>query len=278
MQRIISNNDMNNPREGLPVLDSITSKLLNKAFEVLRPRDAIAISGSSVVALTLQNHGLSSFLPGDIDVFVKQDLKLEDQVFDRHFLHWHILAPLLAQGIHWEPKEIPIRNGLPSNVKKYRAMTIDVLHIIEIGLFQDGKDVAANRPKIQIIIVADDTPVPQELSSLSLTPFERNVVTSFDIDIVQGAYNPNTGRVTFAHPDTQQNILRMKFWYICDSRRSFRLSSVIKRIKKYTDRKFHFIGFRDIIHEQVAISLGQFTMSELLPFEPDTDPQEALEL
>jgi hypothetical protein len=95
MQRIISNNDMNNLGEGLPVLDSITRKFLQEAFKVLSHKEAIVITGSCVVALPLR----PSFLPGDIDVFVKQDLKLEDQIFDHY-----ILVPLSTEeGIPLHP-------------------------------------------------------------------------------------------------------------------------------------------------------------------------------
>jgi hypothetical protein len=205
MQHIISNNDMNNVKKGLPppILDEITHRILCTAFERLRWKDAIAITGSCVVA-PLHNQGLPSFLPGDIDVFVRQNLKLENQIFDRYYLHFYILALLLAEGIHWQPKEIPIKKGLPPNLKKYSICNIDILHIIEISLFQDGEDVAVNRPKIQIIVVEDDSPsTPFDLSLFCLTPFERKVVTSFYINIVQGAYNPNVGGITFAYTDTK---------------------------------------------------------------------------
>jgi hypothetical protein len=278
MQHIISNNDINNVEEGLPppVLDDITRRFLWTAFKVLRSKDAIAITGSCVVALTLQNHGLPTFLPGDIDVFVKQNLELENQIFDRFFLHLHILTPLLAEGIDWQPKEIPIKKGLPANLKKYSNCNIDILHIIEINLFQVGEDVAVNRPKIQIIIVEDDRPsTPSDLSLFYLSPFERKVVTSFDFDIVQGAYNPNIGSITFAYTDTKQNILGMKFWYICNPGRPFRLPSAIERIKKYTDRGFVFMGFRDIDHPDIAISISKFTMCNPQAFLFGSDPYQA---
>jgi hypothetical protein len=128
-------------------------------------------------------------------VFVKQNLKLEDQIFDRYFLHRHILVPLLADGICSQPKDIPIREFQKHG---YGDCNIDILHIIEISLHEDGEDVAVNRPKIQIIIVADDSPTPEELPLSYLTPFEWKVVTSFNIDIVQGAYEPNFDRIVFA--------------------------------------------------------------------------------
>jgi hypothetical protein len=86
----------------------------------------------------------------------------------------------------------------------------------QFGLFR--KDPAVNHPKIQIIVVADDspTPTPEDLSLFYLTPFERKIVTSFDIDIVQGAYNPNSSGIIFAYSDTKDNIQKMEFWYICD--------------------------------------------------------------
>jgi hypothetical protein len=262
MQHTISNNDMNNPGEGRLVLDEITRKFLKVIFKALRPKDAIAISGSCVVALTLEKHGLPSFLPGDIDVFVKQNLKLEDQIFDRYFLHNHILIPLLANGICSQPKDIPIREFQKYG---YGDCNIDILHIIEISLHEDGEDAAVNRPKIQIIIVADDSPTPEELPLSYLTPFERKVVTSFDIDIVQGAYEPNFDHIVFACSDTKQNILDMKFWYICDRKRPLTLLSAIQRLQKYIDRGFHFMGFRDVIHPDLAIFLGRFRISEPQP-------------
>jgi hypothetical protein len=52
---------MNDPGEArLPVLDGITRKFLTSIFEALRPKDAIVITGSCVVALTLiekENYG-----------------------------------------------------------------------------------------------------------------------------------------------------------------------------------------------------------------------------
>jgi hypothetical protein len=260
MQRIISNNDMTDSGEGPPAFDWITRTFLKTIFKALRSKDAIVITGSCVVAHTLEKEGLASFLPGDIDVFVKQNLKLEDEIFDRSFLISDILFPLLqAEGIHWQPRHIPIKDGLHSEFKKYGNCKIDIVNIIEFSLFRN--DSAANRPKIQIIVVADDSPTPQELSLFRLTPFERKVVTSFDIDIVQGAYNPISSCITFANSDTKDNIVKMKFWYICDSMRPFRLSSVIERIQKYTDRGFTFIGFRDIIDPHLAILLPKFEIT-----------------
>ena len=86
MQHAVSNDDLTAPHENqVPVLDSVTSKFLIKAFKVLRPRDAIAITGSCVVAKTLQQENVPSFLPGDIDVFVKENLNFEHEIFDRFF-------------------------------------------------------------------------------------------------------------------------------------------------------------------------------------------------
>jgi len=267
MKRIISNNDMNNPREGHFVLDSITRKFLKKMFGLLRDKDAIAITGSCIVALTLEQEGYPSFLPGDIDVFVKQDLKVENEIFDRHFLHSSILLPLLSiEGINWQPKEIPITKSLSSKYAKYRSCKINILHIIEICLFQENKEVNAeivNRPKIQIIIVGDETDIPQELPVLSLTPFEKKVVTSFDIDIVKGTYNPMTNGIVFAHPDIKQNVLTMRFWYICDVDRSFSLFSTCERVKKYIDRGFTFQGLKDIDNPSIRIATPKFEITNL---------------
>ena len=121
------------------------------------------------------------------------------------------------------------------------------------------------------MVVADNSPIPQELTLFCLTPFERKIITSFDIDIVQGAYNPINSSITFAYRDTKDNIQKMEFWYICDSMRPFRLSSVIKRIQKYTDRGFTFIGFRDIIDSDLAILLPKFKITMPQPFEQDVD-------
>ena len=268
MQRTISNNDMNDLAQGPPVLDDITRKFLMEAFKVLRQRDAIVITGSCVVALTLENRNLPSFLPADIDVFVKQNLQLDGEIFDRYFLYFHILVPLWTKGIHTQPRDIAVK---ASNFKKYSNCKINILQIMEIALCQDGEDVAINRPKIQLIVVADDSSIPQELPLLYLTPFERKVVTSFDIDIVQGAYNPNSGLIKFAYNDTKQNILEMQFWYICDPDRPNRLSSALERIKKYTDRTFTFKGFRDINQPHLAIFLTKYRLSEPQSFLLDTD-------
>ena len=265
MKRIISNNDMNNPGEGHHVLDLITRKFLKKMFVLLREKDAIAITGSCIVALTLEQHGYPSFLPGDIDVFVKQDLKLEDQIFDRYFLHSSILLPLSIEGINWQPKEIPITKSLTSKYTKYRSCKINILHIIEISLFQQNKEVNAeivNRPKIQIIIVGDETDILQELPVLSLTPFEKKVINSFDIDIVKGIYNPMTDGIVFAHPDIKQNVLNMRFWYICDVERSFSLLSTIERVKKYSDRGFTWKGFKSIDNPSLTISSAKFKLTD----------------
>ena len=266
MKRIISNNDMNNPGEGHPpVLDLITRKFLKKMFVLLREKDAIAIMGSCIVALTLEQHGDSSFLPGDIDIFVKQDLKLEDQIFDRYFLHSSILLPLSIEGINWQPKEIPITKSLTSKYTKYRSCKINILHIIEISLFQQNKEVNAeivNRPKIQIIIVGDETDILQELPVLSLTPFEKKGITSFDIDIVKGIYNPMTDGIVFAHPEIKQNVLNMTFWYICDVERPFSLLSTIKRVKKYSDRGFTWKGFKSIDNPSLTISSAKFKLTD----------------
>jgi hypothetical protein len=54
MQRIISNNDMDDSRSGPPILDPTTCKFLETIFNVLRKEDAIVVTGSCVVALTLQ--------------------------------------------------------------------------------------------------------------------------------------------------------------------------------------------------------------------------------
>jgi hypothetical protein len=48
--------------------------------------------------------GLSSFL---WETIREARFEARDQVFDRHFLHWHILAPLLTRGIHLGTKEDP---------------------------------------------------------------------------------------------------------------------------------------------------------------------------
>jgi hypothetical protein len=277
MQRVISNNDMNDPGEArLPVLDGITRKFLTAIFEALRPKDAIVITGSCVAALTLEKENHAFFLPGDIDVFVKQNLKLEDEIFDRYYLLTHILRPLSqVESIDWQPAEIPIKEGLHPERKKYGNCRLHILDIMEFTLLHpDGKDLPVNRPKIQIIVVADDSPTPPELPSFCLTPFERKVVTSFDFDIVQGAYNPGSDHVTFAYTDTKENILRMQFWYICNSKRSFNLPSAIQRIKKYRDRGFTLLGFRDLLHPRLAISLVQFRIFEPPPFERDSDPDE----
>jgi hypothetical protein len=270
MQHIISNNDMTNFGEGPQALDWITRRFLKKMFQALRSKDAIVITGSCIVAHTLEKQGLASFLPGDIDVFVKQNLKLKDEIFDRSFLVSDILLPLEAEGgIHWQPSPIPIKDGLHHEFKKYRNCKIDIVHIIEFSLFR--KDSAVNRPKIQIVVVADDSPVPEELPLFCLTPFERKVVTSFDIDIVQGAYNPISSGIIFAWSDTKENIQKMEFWYICDSIRPFTLSSVIERIQKYTDRGFQFMGFRDIIHPDLTMTLSKFKMTMPQPFAEDMD-------
>jgi hypothetical protein len=269
MQRIISNNDMTSSGEGPPAFDWITHRFLQKLFKALRSKDAIVITGSCIVAHTLEKQGLASFLPGDVDVFVKENLKLEDEIFDRSFLISDILLPLEEEGIHWQPRHIPIKDGLHPEFKKYGNCKIDIVHIIEFTLFR--KDLAANRPKIQIMVVADNSPIPQELTLFCLTPFERKIITSFDIDIVQGAYNPINSSITFAYRDTKDNIQKMEFWYICDSMRPFRLSSVIKRIQKYTDRGFTFIGFRDIIDSDLAILLPKFEITMPQPFEHDVD-------
>jgi hypothetical protein len=68
----------------------------------------------------------------------------------------------------------------------------------------------------------------------------------------------------------------MKFWYICDPGRPFRLLSAIERIKKYTGRGFVFMGFRDIIHPDIAISIAKFRMCNPQPFLLGTDPYRAL--
>jgi hypothetical protein len=283
MQHIISNNDMINSREGSPTFDWITRKFLKKIFKVLRPKDAIVITGSCIVAYTLEKQCLASFLPGDIDVFVKENLKLEDEIFDRSFLISDILFPLQAEGIYSQPRHIPIKDGLHPRFKKYGNCKIDIVHIIEFSLFQKDpavnqfglfrEDPAVNHPKLQIIIVADDspTPTPEDLSLFYLTPFERKIVTSFDIDIVQGAYNPNSSGIIFAYSDTKDNIQKMEFWYICDPMRPFKLASVIERIQKYTDRGFTFVGFRDIIHSDLAILLPKFEIMMPEPFEHDVD-------
>ena len=234
---------------------------------MLRSKDAIVITGSCIVAHTLERQDLDSFLPGDIDVFVKQNLKLEDEIFDRTFLVSNILRPLQAEGIEWLPKDIPVKDGLHSELKKYGNCRIDIVHIIEFSVF--SKDHAAIHPNIQIIVVVDDSPTPDELAPFCLTPFERKVVTSFDIDIVQGAYNPIEKSIIFAYNDTENNIRNMKFWYICDSLRPFRLKSDIERVEKYTARGFTWMGFKDIVDPDFAISLGKFVMTKPEPFEHD---------
>lgn len=274
MQHAVSNNDLTGPDENqVPVLDSVTSKFLSKAFKVLRPRDAIAITGSCVVAKTLQQEGAPSFLPGDIDVFVKENLNFEHDVFDRLFLLNYILLPLKkTQGINWQPKEIPIRQGVSSVFQKYANCKINILHIIEICLFQKGeKDV--NRPKIQIIIVADDSPILlEDLPVSSLSPFERKIVTSFDIDIVQGAYNPNRKSIVFADASCKQNILRRQFWYMWDPTRFMDLHSAFTRITKYTDRTFIWLGFKDVMNPDRMLSFPRYNVMEPHPDEQDIDP------
>jgi hypothetical protein len=274
MQHCISNNDMmNDGRQRRPVLDHITSLFLRKAFKVLRDKDAIVITGSCVVALTLQKQERPSFRPGDIDVFVKQNFQLDNQIFDRCFLDRHILIPLLLEeGIHSEPKDILVKPGPSCDFKKYNSCMINILQIMEFSLFEEWEEVAVSRPKIQIIVVEDDSPIPLELPPpFYLTPFERKVVTSFDIDIVQGAYNPNSELVTFALSDTEWNIFQRKFWYICDSRRSFSLSSMMERITKYTDRGFIWEGFKDFIDPHRAISVTKYRLLKPRSFEIDTD-------
>jgi hypothetical protein len=224
MQHIISNNVMTNSREeGAPAFDGITHRFLQHIFATLRPKDAIVITGSCIVAYTLEKQGLSSFFPGDIDLFVKENLTLEHAIFDRSFLIFNVLAPLENEGIHWQPKNIQVTNGLHPAFKKYGNCKIDIVHIIKFSLFRNNP--AANCPKIQIIVVADNSPIPESLPTFGMTPFERKVITSFDIDIVQGAYNPNRSCITFAYSDTEENIEKMEFWYICNVMRPFRLSS-----------------------------------------------------
>jgi hypothetical protein len=67
MQHIISNNYMTNPgEEGPAPFDEIIHSFIQQIYARLRPKDAIVITGSSIVAYTLENQGLASFLPGDI--------------------------------------------------------------------------------------------------------------------------------------------------------------------------------------------------------------------
>jgi hypothetical protein len=264
MQRVISNNDMNVAGEGSPVLDSVTQTFLHKAFQVLRSTDAIAITGSCIVALTLQNQHRSSFLPGDIDMFVKQNLRLDGQIFDRYFLESRILRPLLEQeDIHWEPQDIQLKQGLFPKLKQYRKTKLNIVQIIEICLFGRNDNSTVNRPKIQIIVVEDYSPILPKHSHPYLTTFERKIITSFDLDIVQGVYNPNNGNIEFARRSTKRNILKMEFWYICDSERPFDLRSVIQRIDKYITRGFVFKGFKHILFPGIKIEVSRFTLQNL---------------
>jgi hypothetical protein len=257
MQHIISNNDMTDSEEWPPTFSLVTNRFLKKIYQVLRPKDAIVITGSCIVARTLEEQGLPSFLPGDIDVFVKEKLKMEDDIFNRSFLITNILLPLEVEGIQWQPRHIPMKDGgLHFKSILYGNCTIDIVDIIEFSLFKS--DLATNDPKIQIIVVADDSLIPKKLPSFCLTPFEHNVVTSFDIDIVQGAYNPITSAIIFEYNDTEENIRNMEFWYICDPKRPFLLSSAIQRIQKYTDRGFTFRGLRDFNDPDLALLLPQF--------------------
>jgi hypothetical protein len=150
-----------------------------------------------------------------------------------------------------------------------------MVEIMEFGLRRDeeneGDPAVLRRPKIQIIVVGDECPIPQEFPSSSLTPFERKVVTSFDLDIVQGAFNPLSNQVTFAYDDTEENIIKMRFWYMWDAGRSCTLISVIERIKKYTERGFAWIGFRCINNPELAIILNNYRLSQPLPLVPDID-------
>jgi hypothetical protein len=135
MQHIISNNDMNNSGEGPPAFNWITHRFLQKIFKALPSKKAIVITGSCIVAHRLEKQGLASFLPGDIDVFVKENLKLEDEIFDCSFLISDILLPLQTEGLHWQPRHIPIKDGLHPEFKKHGNCKIDIVHITEFSLF-----------------------------------------------------------------------------------------------------------------------------------------------
>jgi hypothetical protein len=272
MQRIVSTNDMNDPGQEQVVFDAVTREFLTKAFNVLRRTDAIVITGSCVTAHTLLAHSRNgSFVPGDIDVFVKQDPQIENSKLDRYYVQFHLLNCL--QGIHSQPRLIPVKI---SNFNQYNNCKINILEIMEFDLRQDlenEEDPAVHsRPKIQIIVVmGDECPIPQEFPSSSLTPFERKVVTSFDLDIVQGIYNPLSNQVTFAHDDTKCNILKKEFWYLWDAGRSCTLSSVFERVNKYRERGFVWRGFKDMDDPEVAIILLTYQLSQPQLLVPDLD-------
>jgi hypothetical protein len=276
VQRMISNNDMDDSPSGPAILDGTTLLFLKTIFNVLQQEDAIVITGSCVVAFMLQKMDLPSFLPGDIDIFVKQNIHQqnnEEGIFDRYFLKLHILAPLFEQHhILTQPDYIPIKNG--PVFQKYMNCKLDILQIMEFGLIKMGESVPVNnRPKIQIIVVGGNCPIPPEppLRGL-LSLFERKVVTSFDLDIVQGAFHPEINNVTFLFPDTLSNIRKKRFWYVCDSGRPFGLDTMMPRVQKYIDREFRLMGFKDIMHPGLKIYLTEFSLSKLSsPFEPDID-------
>jgi hypothetical protein len=102
-------------------------------------------------------------------------------MFDRCFLKFHILVPLLEQhSIRTQPNYIPVKNG--PVFRKHKNCKIDILQIMEIGLVKIGESVAVNRPRIQIIVVGGDCPIPPQLPSTGLSPFEqKKVVSSFDL-------------------------------------------------------------------------------------------------
>jgi hypothetical protein len=277
MQHHISYNDMNEPGQGRPVLDSITHKFLRQAFDVLHPHDAIAITGSCIVAMTQQNHNIRNFLPGDIDVFVRQKFHVKDQMFDRYFLDQYILTPLLKEGVRWQPRDIPVEEGSSIETKKYINCKIDMLQIINIDLIDDDdKPDAVNRPKIQIIIVAEDAVVPREPRLWNLTTFEQKVVTSFDFDIVQGVYNPKANTIKFAYEDAEDNIKKNQFWLILDPQRSYLAPSMVNRFTKYLERGFELLGLKDINDHNLTMSFSNFRINQPAPFEPETGLQEGM--
>jgi len=275
VQHMISNIDVDDSPSGPAIFDDTTLQFLKKIFSVLQQEDAIVITGSCVVAFMLHKMDLPSFPPGDIDIFVKQNIHQNNQegMFDRYFLNLHILAPLFEQhNIHTQSDYIPIKNG--PVFQKYKNCKLDILQIMEFNLIKTGESISVNhRPKIQIMVVGGDCPVlPERPSPGLLSLFERKVVASFDLDIVQGAFHPGMDNVTFLSSDTLSNIRNREFWCMCDCGRSFGLGAVMPRIQKYIDREFRLMGLTDIMNPGLKIHLTQFSLSELPPpFQPDID-------